>query len=75
MDVYLHVYDVTSAESDFVNNSILRFNKVFTNDFMKLGGIFHGAIQVSDCVELVTAYYRVLQPEATALTRSENIIE
>ncbi len=43
--VQLHVYDVTNTTSEAANSAIKRFNAV-TRDFMGIGGVFHGGIEV-----------------------------
>jgi hypothetical protein len=45
-EVVLHVYDVTNSESGRTNSAIRRLNKIL-RDGMGIGGIFHGAIQVT----------------------------
>ncbi|TVU31911.1 hypothetical protein EJB05_23616 [Eragrostis curvula] len=44
-EVVLHVYDVTNSDSEKTNNTILQINRIF-KDGIRLGGIFHSAVQV-----------------------------
>ncbi|KAI7727699.1 hypothetical protein M8C21_021811 [Ambrosia artemisiifolia] len=44
-EVILHVYDITNTGSDNTNNTILHINRIF-KDGIRLGGIFHSAVQV-----------------------------
>ncbi|KAL7003474.1 hypothetical protein U1Q18_004629 [Sarracenia purpurea var. burkii] len=44
-EVILHIYDVTSSDSDKTNNTIVQINKIF-KDRIGFGGIFHSAVQV-----------------------------
>lgn len=44
-EVVLHIYDVTNSGSEKTNNTILQINRFF-KDGIRLGGIFHSAIQV-----------------------------
>lgn len=41
----LHVYDVTNSMDEKTNENILAINKVF-KDYLVVGGIFHGAVEV-----------------------------
>ncbi|PSS32373.1 DeSI-like protein [Actinidia chinensis var. chinensis] len=44
-EVILHIYDVTNSDSDKTNNTIVQINRIF-KDRIRLGGIFHSAVQV-----------------------------
>ncbi|CAI5511120.1 unnamed protein product, partial [Closterium sp. Naga37s-1] len=44
--VLLHVYDVTNSPDPNVNNTVLRINGV-ARSTLGIGGIFHGAVEVS----------------------------
>lgn len=58
--VTLHVYDVTNSMNVRANSAILNLNKVM-RDGIGVGGIFHGAVQVSLPVESTTACSRGLK--------------
>lgn len=45
-EVTLHVYDVTNSGNVRANSAIMNLNKVMRGG-IGLGGIFHGAIEVS----------------------------
>lgn len=44
--VTLHVYDVTNSGNVRTNNAIMNLNKIMRGG-IGLGGIFHGAVEVS----------------------------
>lgn len=44
-EVMLHVYDVTNCVNGRANLAILKLNKIL-RDGIRLGGVFHGAVQV-----------------------------
>lgn len=44
--VTVHVYDVTNSPDPKTNENILAINRVF-KEYLAVGGIFHGAVEVS----------------------------
>lgn len=54
-EVFLHVYDVTSSSSATTNNAVLHINKLLRGG-IRLGGIFHSAVEVYDCEEWSFGY-------------------
>eukprot|EP00250_Pteridium_aquilinum_P017572 c23690_g3_i1 orf=254-1024(+) len=54
-EVILHVYDVTSSASSTTNSAVVHLNELLRGG-IRLGGIFHSAVEVFDCEEWSFGY-------------------